>query len=309
MNVIIRNMEKHLQEKMSDSDDETASDINTVTMAQGRARCQWSGFRPGMMQWRMWHGILGTSVVNNRRRGQVAESHMVMAVMWKRRLLGKRWQVIKAGVQDRQELEDMQCIGTAAARMLKITQKRRKGEEKKHERENEEQNETRGVASVLEHQEEKGSKKILRGKSQKKRTRKSRARAASSRLIRESVQDRFDEELRDAVYSLAPVRRVLRAAPRAQVCGITEEDESRDTNSCIRVASSKCVRGARRRVYKPRVQKAGEEQVKEGAAAAIIMALGMIAAAVPVVWGAAALPSVMGEAALQIAAGAACTVI
>ena len=123
------------------------------------------------------------------------------------------------------------------------------------------------------------------------------------------MQDRFDEELRDAVYSLTPVRRVLRAAPRARVCGITEEDESRDTNSCIRVASSKCVRGARRRVYKLRVQKAGEEQVKEGAATAIIMALGMIAASLPVVWGAAALPPVMGQAALQIAAGAACTVI
>ena len=82
-----------------------------------------------------------------------------------------------------------------------------------------------------------------------------------------------------------------------------------DTNSSIRVASSRCNRGARRRVYKPRVQKAGEHQVREGAATAMIMALGMIAAALPVVWGAAALPPMLGQAALQVAAGAACTVI
>ena len=130
--------------------------------------------------------------------------------------------------------------------MLKTTRKKEK-EKKKHEEKNdEEQDETRCVASVLEHQEEKGSRNTLRKKMQEKRTRKSRARAASSRLIRESVQDRFDEELRDAVYSLAPVRRVLRAAPRARVCGVTEEDESRSTNSCIKVASNKCTRGARR---------------------------------------------------------------
>ena len=100
----------------------------------------------------------------------------------------------------------------------------------------------------------------------------SRASAASSRLIRKSVQNNFDEELRDAIYILAPVRRVLRAAPKARVCGITEEEEIMGTNSYIKVASSKCSRGARRRVYKPRVQKAGGEQLKEGAATAIIMA-------------------------------------
>ena len=82
-----------------------------------------------------------------------------------------------------------------------------------------------------------------------------------------------------------------------------------DTNSSMRVAASRCNRGARRRVYKPRVQKAGGEQVEEGAATAMIMAPGMIAAALPVVWGAAALPPMIGQAALQVAAGAACTFI
>ena len=146
-------------------------------------------------------------------------------------------------------------------------------------------------------------------KSKRVKVRKSQARAVSSRLIRENIQTKFDEELRDAVYSLAPVRRTLRAAPKARVCGITEEEESMDTNSSIKVVSSRCNRGARRRVYKPRVQNAGGEQVKEGTATDIVMALGMISAALPVVWGAAALPPVMGQAVLQIAAGAACTVI
>ena len=67
-----------------------------------------------MIQWRRWHWILGTSVVDNRRRGQVAKSQMTMAAMWKRKLLGKRWQVIRARMQDKQEVEDMQCIGIAA---------------------------------------------------------------------------------------------------------------------------------------------------------------------------------------------------
>ena len=49
--------------------------------------------------------------------------------------------------------------------------------------------------------------------------------------------------------------------------------------------------------------------MKEGAATAMIMALVMIAAALPGVWGAAALPPVMKQAALQIAAGAGCTLI
>ena len=51
--------------------------------------------------------------------------------------------------------------------------------------------------------------------------------------------------------------------------------------------------------------------MKEGACAAtaIIMALRMAAAALPVVWGAAAIPPVIGQAAPQISAGAACTVI
>ena len=89
---------------MSDSDDETTGDRYMVTTAQGRAKCHWAGFRHGMMQWRRWHWILATSVVDNRSRDQVAKSHMIMAAMWKRQLLGKRWQVIKAEVQDRYKI-------------------------------------------------------------------------------------------------------------------------------------------------------------------------------------------------------------
>ena len=48
MNMIMRNMEKELQEKMSDSDDETTGDRDMLATAQGRAKCHWAGFRHGM---------------------------------------------------------------------------------------------------------------------------------------------------------------------------------------------------------------------------------------------------------------------
>ena len=165
---------------MSDSDDETTSDRDTVTTAHGRVRCHWAGFRHGMIQWRRWHWILGTSVVDNRRRGQVAESQMIMAVMWKRKLLGKRWQVIKEKMQDKQEVEDMQCTGMAAGQALKLARKRRQLEEEERDEEQEEYDEATGVASVLGQHE--GKKATKRRNRRKKRTRKSRARAASSRL-------------------------------------------------------------------------------------------------------------------------------
>ena len=99
-------------------------------------------------------------------------------------------------------------------------------------------------------------------KSKRVKAKKSWARTAPSRLIRESAQNKFDEELRDAVCSLAPVpvRRILRAAPRARVCGITEEEESRGTNASIKVVPIRCNGCARRRVHKPRVKKAGGDQ-------------------------------------------------
>ena len=159
MDAILRNMQEKLHEIMSDSDDETTSDRDTVAAVHGSVRCHWAGFRHGMImiQWRRWHWILGTSVVDNRRRGQVAESQMIMAVMWKRKLLGKRWQVIKARMQDKHKVEDnvMQCTGMAAGRALKLAQKRRKSEEETHEGEQGEHGEATGVASILGHHEEK----------------------------------------------------------------------------------------------------------------------------------------------------------
>ena len=50
-------------------------------------------------------------------------------------------------------------------------------------------------------------------KEKKANVRRRRARAASSKTIRESVQSQFDDKLRDAVCSIAPVRRIRRAAP------------------------------------------------------------------------------------------------
>ena len=237
---------------MSDEDtdatgDEWRSKPFQVTTAYGRARCNWAGFRHGLTQWRRWKRILAVSVVDERRRRRVTESQMVMGVIWQRAALGNKWQIVRAKVQDEQEIKDMQRMGTAAELALRLAQRRREIEQEGHEE--------RVSMADIGHHAAKHHKKTKRVK-----VKKSRARAASSRLIRESVQSKFDEELRDAVYSLAPVKRMLRAAPKAQVCGITEEEESMDTNSSIKVVSSRCNRGARRRVYKPRVQKAGKSK-------------------------------------------------
>ena len=57
----------------------------------------------------------------------MAESQMVMVAMWKRKLLGKRWQVIGARMQDRQEVEDMQRMGMAADRALRLAVTKKEG--------------------------------------------------------------------------------------------------------------------------------------------------------------------------------------
>ena len=134
-----KSMQEKLHEITSDetTNDETISDENTdatgggwqsksvqVTAAHGRGRCNWAGFRHGLAQWRRWHWILGTSIVDNMRKRQVAESQMVMGAMWQRKLLGNRWQVIRARMQDRQEVEDMRRMATAAELALRLAQRR-----------------------------------------------------------------------------------------------------------------------------------------------------------------------------------------
>ena len=89
--------------------DEWRSKPVQVTTAYGRAGCNWAGFRHGLKQWRRWKRIriLAGSVVDEKRGRRVTESQMVMGVMWQRASLGNKWQMVRAKVQDKQEIKDM----------------------------------------------------------------------------------------------------------------------------------------------------------------------------------------------------------
>ena len=71
--------------------------------ANEKARCNWAGFRHGLAQWNRWKLVLAMPVVDDRRRQRVMESQMAMRVMRRRALLGNKWQIIKAKVQDEEE--------------------------------------------------------------------------------------------------------------------------------------------------------------------------------------------------------------
>ena len=106
------------------------------------------------------------------------ESQMVMRVMRQRTLLGNKWQMIRAKVQDKEELGDMERRGTAAELALRLAQQRRESGREGQEKGADEK-----------HHRAKGDHK----KSKSVRIKTCRARAASSRIIKESLQNRFDK--------------------------------------------------------------------------------------------------------------------